>query len=85
MTHHGTRSCVQSDVLTPYCDVCGKRAHTIHSPVRKHGFYCPDHCPSCHSTGSEEEIPSGCSPLILDLLRLQKLVTAVTHQPPACH
>ena len=44
----GPSACLRSKRLTAFCDTCGVRPETVHSPLFVRGFYCPEHCVTCH-------------------------------------
>jgi hypothetical protein len=47
------RDCFRSRNTSAPCDVCGRRADTLHVPTRARGRYCLEHCPACN--GGEDE------------------------------
>lgn len=42
------------------CDVCGAWPEEIHLPLKRHGFFCAEHCPCCNQ--AEESGPPAPAP-----------------------
>lgn len=50
------RNCVKSTHVSARCDTCGKSPDVVHMPLRWHGFFCAEHCPSCSYRSGNEDI-----------------------------